>query len=71
MLPDTDFLFYADLAHVPYGKKTQEEIAQYVDDAVAFLHAHGADIIVLACNTATSAAAKKLRAKYDFRILGM
>ena len=62
VLPDTDFLFYADLAHVPYGKKTQEEIAQYVDDAVAFLHAHGADIVVLACNTATSAAAKKLRA---------
>lgn len=71
VLPDTDFLFYADLAHVPYGKKTQEEIAQYVDDAVAFLRAHGADIIVLACNTATSAAAKKLRAKYDFPILGM
>ena len=27
VLPDTDFLFYADLAHVPYGKKTQEDRA--------------------------------------------
>lgn len=70
-LPDTDFLFYADLAHVPYGKKTQEEIVRYVDEAVTFLHEQGAEIIVLACNTATSAAAKKLRAKYDFPILGM
>ena len=70
-LPYTDFLFYADSDHVPYGKKTKEEIVSYVDKAVAFLHENGADIIVLACNTATSAAAKMLRAKYDFPILGM
>ena len=62
VLPDTDFLFYADLAHVPYGKKTQEEIAQYVDDAVAFLHAHGADIIVLASDECgCQKAARKVR----------
>lgn len=70
-LPDTDFLFYADSAHVPYGKKTTEEIIGFVDHAIQFLRAQGADIIVLACNTATSAAAKYLRAKYDFPILGM
>ena len=70
-LTNTDFLFYADSAHVPYGKKTKDEIIGYVDHAVEFLHSQGADIIVLACNTATSAAAKYLREKYDFPILGM
>lgn len=70
-LPYTNFLFYADSAHVPYGKKTKADIVQYVDDAVAFLHRAGAEIIVLACNTATSAAAKYLREKYSFPILGM
>lgn len=70
-LPHTDFLFYADLAHVPYGRKTREEIIEYVDDAISFLHEQGADIVVLACNTATSAAAKALREKYPFPILGM
>ena len=70
-LPYTNFLFYADSAHVPYGKKSRTDIVQYVDDAVAFLHGKGAEIIVLACNTATSAAAKYLRGKYSFPILGM
>lgn len=70
-LPATDFLFYADSAHVPYGKKSKEDIVRFVDDAVGFLHEKGADIVVLACNTATSAAAKYLRSKYDFPILGM
>ena len=65
------FLFYADSAHVPYGVKTREEIIDYVDHAVAFLHEQGAEIVVLACNTATSAAAEYLRNKYSFPILGM
>ncbi|MDO4281828.1 MAG: glutamate racemase [Peptococcaceae bacterium] len=69
--PTLDLLFYADLDHVPYGTKTREEIVGYVDAAVRFLHEQGADIIVLACNTATSAAAKFLREKYVFPILGM
>lgn len=70
-LPSTDFLFYADSAHVPYGKKTSAEIIRYVDEAVLFLREQGADVVVLACNTATSAAAKYLREKYSFPILGM
>ena len=70
-LKHNNFLFYADSAHVPYGVKTKEEIIHYVDHAVSFLHDQGAEIIVLACNTATSAAAEYLREKYPFPILGM
>lgn len=70
-LPHTEFLFYADEDNLPYGKKTKEEIINYVDEAVRFLREHGADVVVLACNTATSASAMYLREKYDFPILGM
>lgn len=70
-LPKESFLFYADVDNVPYGQKTPDEIINYTDYAVNFLIEHGADIIVLACNTATSAAAKFLRAKYSQPIIGM
>lgn len=70
-LTHNQFLFYADSANVPYGTKTKQQIIEYVDHAVSFLHAQGADVIVLACNTATSAAANFLREKYPFPILGM
>ncbi len=70
-LTHNQFLFYADSAHVPYGTKSKKQIIEYVDHAVAFLHSQGADVIVLACNTATSAAANYLREKYSFPILGM
>ena len=70
-LTHTDFLFYADSDHLPYGTKKKEDIVRYVDEAVSFLRQEGADVIVLACNTATSAAANYLRSQYDFPILGM
>lgn len=70
-LTHNQFLFYADSSHVPYGTKSKQQIIEYVDNAVSFLHAQGADVVVLACNTATSAAANYLREKYPFPILGM
>ncbi len=71
MLPSEDFIFYADTAHVPYGTKSEEEIRCYLDEVVSFMLAHNVEILVLACNTATSAAVTYLRNKYDLEILGM
>lgn len=70
-LPDQQFLYFADEANVPYGEKTKREIIGYVDDAIAFLVEQGAEAIVVACNTATSVAITKLRAKYSIPIVGM
>jgi glutamate racemase len=70
-LPGEDYLYYADIAHVPYGTKDKEEVRQYVFDAVSFLADKGVKAIVLACNTATSVAVADLRAKYDIPIIGM
>lgn len=69
--PDADFLYYADTDHVPYGEKPKQALAAYVDAAVACLLAQGAQAVVVACNTATSAAIDILRGKYGVPILGM
>ena len=70
-IPSADYLYYADTDHVPYGVKKREEIISYSDQAVSFLRNCGADVLVIACNTATSMAAQLLREKYNFPILGM
>ncbi len=65
------FLFYADEDHVPYGVKTHDEVRRYVGEALDFLVGKGAEAIVIACNTATSVAAKEMRARFPIPIIGM
>jgi len=71
LLPDRDFLYYADEDHVPYGSRTPEEILGYTREAVRFMRDRGAGAVVIACNTATSAAAETLRREFDIPIVGM
>jgi len=70
-LPHEKFLYYADTDHVPYGMKTPEEVCRYSCEAAAFLIHQGADMLVIACNTATSMAINVLREKYSLPIVGM
>lgn len=70
-LPEADYIFYADVDHVPYGEKTREEVREFVDHAVGFLVNKGCQAIVLACNTATSVAISYLRDKYKLPIMGL
>ncbi len=70
-LPKEDYIFYADEEHVPYGTKTREEILAYTTNAVEFLVKQGCEIVVLACNTATSVAAEELRKNVKVPILGI
>ncbi len=70
-LPKEDFIYYADTDNVPYGTKSRDEIIGYVDQAVEFFIKKGVKAIVIACNTATSAAIDYVRHKYSLPILGM
>ncbi|MGN1345546.1 MAG: glutamate racemase [Eubacteriales bacterium] len=70
-LPGVDYLYYADVDHVPYGTKPRDEIIRYSDAAAHFLAEQGVSAIVVACNTATSMAIGYLREKYPFPIIGM
>ncbi len=69
--PSAHYIYFADTENVPYGTKTKKEIHKLVDKAVHFLSQKDIDILVLACNTATSVSVKKLRKKYNFPIVGM
>jgi glutamate racemase len=72
LLPKENFIFYGDLANAPYGEKKPEFIEKRVSEIFDFFIENQAKIIIIACNTATSAAVKYLRAKYSqIDILGM
>ena len=66
-----EFLYFADEDHVPYGTKSRAEIVRLSLDAVEFLVARGADAVVVACNTATSAAVSELRSAFSVPVIGM
>lgn len=69
-LEGCDFIYFADNENAPYGTKNIDKIKALSIDAVDFL-ASKADIIVIACNTATSAAVSDLREKFSIPIIGM
>lgn len=69
-LDGCDFIYFADNENAPYGTKSIDEIKKLSIDAVDFL-ASKADIVVIACNTATSAAVSDLREKFNIPIIGM
>jgi len=70
-LPAHEYVYYADSLYAPYGNKTPAEVLRLTANVVEKLVELGAEMIVLACNTATSAAAEVLRAQYDIPIIGM
>jgi len=53
-LPDYDYLFFGDNAHLPYGDKTPEEIKHYAFEGIQRLFDHGCQIVIVACNTAAA-----------------
>lgn len=71
LLPEERYIYFADSAHCPYGEKSKEYIVARSREITEFLLKEGADIIVVACNTATAAAIKTLRESYPVRFIGM
>lgn len=70
-LPGEDFLYFADTLHVPYGTKTLAEVNGFVKESVAAIMKEDIKALVVACNTATSAAINELRSIYAIPIIGM
>ncbi len=70
-LPQEDIVFFGDTGRVPYGGRSRETIVEYAKDDVAFLMRHNVKAIVIACNTADSAARNTLTATYDLPIVGV
>lgn len=71
-MPGEDFIYFGDSVHAPYGTKPLEEVRQLTITNVRFLLESGAKSIVVACNTATSAAVAQLRNMYpDVPLVGI
>lgn len=64
LLPRERYLYFSDNAHCPYGEKTPRYIQERGRAITEILLGLGADIIVVACNTATAAAIATLREEY-------
>jgi glutamate racemase len=71
LLPQADLVYVADQVHCPYGTRSADEIRALAQAIAAFLLAHGAHAIVVACNTASAAALHPLRARLQVPIVGM
>ncbi|MGN1372013.1 MAG: glutamate racemase [Candidatus Coprovivens sp.] len=71
ILPNEDYLFYADSKNNPYGEKEDDELFKITSDITDYLISRGCKVIVIACNTATTRCIKFLRDKYpDITFVG-
>jgi glutamate racemase len=70
-IKNADYFYYGDMANVPYGTKTKEQVRDYVLQGADFMIRRGLDVLVIACNTATSVAIEDLRRTYALPIIGM
>ena len=69
LLPNENYLYFGDSANAPYGEKTTEEVRQLTLVAVENLMEQNIKALVVACNTATSAAIHVLRERYPDSII--
>lgn len=60
-LPDVDFLYFGDNAHAPYGVRTADDIFDLTQAAIHRLWEDGVDLVILACNTASAAALRRIQ----------
>ncbi|KIC08410.1 glutamate racemase [Leisingera sp. ANG-M1] len=60
-LPDVNFLYYGDNARAPYGVRDAEDVYQLTKAAVESMWDKGCDLVILACNTASAAALRRMQ----------
>ncbi|MCL4065045.1 glutamate racemase [Pseudomonas sp. GX19020] len=73
-LPEVPFVYFGDNAHAPYGVRTADDIYNLTCAAVERLWAEGCDLVILACNTASAAALRRMQETWlpsDKRVLGV
>ena len=73
-LPEVPFVYFADSAHAPYGVRDADDIYNLTTAAVERLWEAGCDLVILACNTASAAALRRMQESWiprDKRVLGV
>ena len=70
-MPHEDYVYLGDGARLPYGPKPLPEVARYAREIGAYLEGLGVKLIVVACNTATSAALPELQESLSVPVVGV
>ncbi|MEM6308361.1 MAG: aspartate/glutamate racemase family protein, partial [Pseudomonadota bacterium] len=73
-MPDLPLVYYGDNAHAPYGVRDADDIYRRTTTAVGQMFDHGCDLAILACNTASAAALRRMQENWvppGKRVLGV
>jgi glutamate racemase len=70
-IPDADYIYFGDTARLPYGSKSPETVAKYAVSATKFLEAQGAELLVIACNTASALALDAISNAANVGVVGV
>lgn len=70
-MPTESIIYFGDIAHVPYGTRSKEQITEYVMQDVRFLQSFDIKAVVIACNTADSIARKKVEEACPVPVFGV
>ena len=70
-IPDADYLYFGDTARLPYGSKSAATVAHYAVGAVRYLQDQGAELLVIACNTATALALDEIKSAAGVEVIGV
>jgi glutamate racemase len=70
-IPGVHFIYVGDTARLPYGAKSRATVARYAVESARFLESRGAQLLVIACNTATALALDDIRAAVSVPVVGV
>jgi len=71
LVPAAEYAYFGDTARLPYGSKSVETVARYAVEASQFLESQGAEMLVIACNTATALALDRIHAAAHVPVVGV
>jgi glutamate racemase len=71
VIPGADFVYFGDTARLPYGSKSGDTVARYATESSHYLESHGAQVLVIACNTATALALDRITAATHVPVIGV
>jgi glutamate racemase len=71
LIPQAEYAYFGDTARLPYGSKSVETVARYAVEAAHYLEFHGAQLLVIACNTATALALDRITSAAHVPVVGV
>jgi glutamate racemase len=70
-IPEAEYLYFGDTARLPYGSKSATTVAHYAVGAIEYLQDRGADMLVIACNSATALAFDEIKRASRVGVIGV